>query len=170
MNSEIFYSSTYDSPLGIYLVLSSTKGIVCIASENETADWLRRFHRLGSIQPDSQQNAAVVQQLAAYFNGELQTFDLPLDLRGTTFQVTVWEELRRVPYGKTCSYRDIAIAIGRPGAARPVGGAVGANPVAIVVPCHRVIGTDGSLTGYGGGLWRKTALLALESHSLSPHD
>ena len=166
MDSEIFYSTTYNSPLGDYLILSSEKGVVCIASENEPAGWLQRFSHSSNIQPDSHQNTPVVQQLATYFAGALTTFGVPLDLRGTAFQVMVWEALLRIPYGVTCSYGDIAVAIGRPGAARPVGGAVGANPISIIVPCHRIIGADGSLTGYSGGLWRKKALLALETQTL----
>ncbi|MFN3763308.1 MAG: methylated-DNA--[protein]-cysteine S-methyltransferase, partial [Anaerolineae bacterium] len=89
-------------------------------------------------------------------------FDLPLDLRGTPFQRRVWEELRRVPYGQTVAYGELARRVGRPGAARAVGRAVGANPVPIIVPCHRVVGADGSLVGYGGGLEIKAALLRLE--------
>ena len=101
-------------------------------------------------------------QLTDYFAGRRTAFDLPLDLRGTDFQRAVWEALLAIPYGETRSYGDIAAAIGRPRAARPVGQAVGANPVGVIVPCHRVIGSDGRLTGYGGGLDLKRALLRLE--------
>jgi methylated-DNA-[protein]-cysteine S-methyltransferase len=102
-------------------------------------------------------------QLAAYFAGELRDFDLPLRPSGTPFQLTVWEALRRIPYGETVSYGELAVSIGRPAAARAVGSANHHNPLAIVVPCHRVIGADGTLTGYAGGLSIKSALLALES-------
>lgn len=105
----------------------------------------------------------VQRQLAEYFAGERKAFDLPIAWpRGTAFQIAVWEQLRRIPYGETRSYGQIAAAIGRPSACRAVGAANGANPIAIVVPCHRVIGAGGGLTGFGGGLPIKRALLDLE--------
>jgi methylated-DNA-[protein]-cysteine S-methyltransferase len=103
-----------------------------------------------------------VAQLRAYFAGALREFALPLEMAGTEFQVSVWNLLREIPYGETRSYRDIAAAMGRPQAVRAVGAANGANPLAIVVPCHRVIGSNGNLTGYGGGLALKKKLLQLE--------
>jgi len=106
-------------------------------------------------------------QLDEYFAGRRKTFDLPLMLRGTPFQKRVWEELAKIPYGKTLSYSDIADAIGNPGAVRAVGGANHSNPVSIIIPCHRVIGKDGSLTGYGGGLWKKQWLLEHERAHIS---
>lgn len=105
-----------------------------------------------------------VRQLEAYFDGRLYRFDLPLDLHGSPFQLRVWNALLAVPYGETRSYRDIAASIGAPSAVRAVGAANGANPVAIVVPCHRIIGSGGKLTGYGGGLPLKKRLLELEAH------
>lgn len=101
-------------------------------------------------------------QLAAYFAGRRTAFDLPLAPEGTPFQLAVWGALREIPYGKTISYADLARRLGRPEAVRAVGAANGRNPLAIVVPCHRVIGSDGRLTGYGGGLAAKQRLLALE--------
>jgi methylated-DNA-[protein]-cysteine S-methyltransferase len=101
-------------------------------------------------------------QLEEYFEGRRTSFDLPLDLAGTGFQRAVWAELLRVPFGRTISYRDLSIRIGNVKAIRAVGHANGQNPLPILVPCHRVIGADGSLTGYGGGLWRKKILLSLE--------
>ncbi|BBX95690.1 methylated-DNA--[protein]-cysteine S-methyltransferase [Mycobacterium lacus] len=112
--------------------------------------------------PDDAAFADAVDQLSAYFAGELTEFDVELDLRGTEFQQRVWEALQTIPYGETRSYGEIAEQIGAPGAARAVGLANGHNPVAIIVPCHRVIGSSGSLVGYGGGLDRKQALLELE--------
>jgi methylated-DNA-[protein]-cysteine S-methyltransferase len=106
-------------------------------------------------------------QLSAYFSGDLRGFDLPLRLRGTPFQISVWQALREIPYGRAISYGELASAIDRPGAARAVGRANAQNPLAIVVPCHRVIGADGDLTGYAGGLGVKAALLALEAGSPS---
>jgi methylated-DNA-[protein]-cysteine S-methyltransferase len=102
-------------------------------------------------------------QLEEYFAGERQEFELDLAPSGTPFQLSVWRALRAIPYGETASYGEIAAAVGQPGAARAVGGANNRNPIAIVVPCHRVIGASGSLTGYGGGLPRKERLLALEA-------
>lgn len=102
-------------------------------------------------------------QLAAYFAGSRTEFDLPLALQGTPFQQRVWEELTRIPYGDTISYGELARRIGNPNASRAVGLANGRNPISIIVPCHRVIGANGKLTGYGGGLSRKERLLALES-------
>jgi methylated-DNA-[protein]-cysteine S-methyltransferase len=109
--------------------------------------------------------ATAARQLDAYFAGRLTEFDLPLALAGTDFQRKVWAGLRDIPYGRTVSYGELAARIGSPAASRAVGLANGRNPVAIVVPCHRVIGSDGSMTGYGGGLDRKRFLLALEQGS-----
>jgi methylated-DNA-[protein]-cysteine S-methyltransferase len=108
----------------------------------------------------------VVRQLTEYFAGSRREFDLPLDPQGTEFQRRVLDQLRAIPYGETRSYRDIAIAIGNPRAVRAVGGANGSNPLPIVIPCHRVIGSGGDLTGFGGGMDTKRYLLDLErSHS-----
>lgn len=102
-------------------------------------------------------------QLTEYFAGEREAFDLPLAPRGTDFQRDVWKALERIPFGKTVSYAHIAKQIGRPAAVRAVGAANGSNPISLIIPCHRVIGADGSLTGYGGGLPRKRWLLAHEN-------
>jgi len=102
-------------------------------------------------------------QLDEYFKGKRRIFDLPLKLDGSPFQKKVWEKLSDIPYGETVSYSDIAEEIGNPDAVRAVGGANNRNPVGLIIPCHRVIGKDGSLTGYGGGLWRKQWLLEHES-------
>lgn len=103
-----------------------------------------------------------IDQLKEYWRGERRDFTLPIAFEGTAFQVSVWKALQKIPYGHTCSYQDQARAIGRPKAMRAVGAANGANPIAIVVPCHRVIGRNGTLTGYGGGLHLKKKLLHLE--------
>lgn len=102
-------------------------------------------------------------QLDEYFAGKRTSFDLPLDLQGTEFQLKVWNELLKIPYGKTISYKELSLRLGNLLAIRAAGAANGANPISIIVPCHRVIGSDGSLTGYAGGLWRKKWLLELES-------
>ncbi|MFD7446467.1 methylated-DNA--[protein]-cysteine S-methyltransferase [Streptomyces sp. NPDC059909] len=114
-------------------------------------------------EPDPRPFGEVIHQLDAYFAGELTDFDLPLHLAGTPFQRSVWEQLCLIPYGETRTYGDLADALGNPGASRAVGLANGKNPIGIIVPCHRVIGSTGSLTGYGGGLDRKQRLLAFES-------
>ncbi|HEV2388643.1 MAG TPA: methylated-DNA--[protein]-cysteine S-methyltransferase [Candidatus Acidoferrales bacterium] len=110
--------------------------------------------------------ARAIRQLESYFAGRLREFDLPLDLEGTPFQLRVWQRLPGIPYGETISYGELAREIGRPGAARAVGLANGSNPVAIILPCHRVVGSNGALTGYGGGLLIKHKLLALEGRQL----
>jgi len=106
--------------------------------------------------------AETVRQLAEYFDGKREDFDLPLELTGTEFQRQVWTELTSIPFGQTVSYGDLARSIGKPSAVRAVGSANGDNPISIIVPCHRVIGSDGGLTGYGGGLERKEWLLKHE--------
>ncbi|MCX6093211.1 MAG: methylated-DNA--[protein]-cysteine S-methyltransferase [Candidatus Bipolaricaulota bacterium] len=119
------------------------------------------------VVPDDASNDEILGQVRDYLRGDRRTFDLPLDLRGTPFQESVWRAMAKIPYGDTTTYGALAAGIGRPQAARAVGQAVGANPVPIVVPCHRVVGTSGSLTGFGGGLPLKERLLALEQGSLS---
>jgi methylated-DNA-[protein]-cysteine S-methyltransferase len=115
--------------------------------------------------------AEAAEQLEEYFAGERQRFELQLDLHGTPFQLSVWDQLLALRYGETISYKHLAERLGRPDRIRAVGGAVGRTPVPIIVPCHRAVGSDGSLTGYGGGLQRKQALLDLEGRTaagLSP--
>ena len=136
-----------------------------VASESgvQAIDFHLNWPVEGLVRNDS--NALLVEtrrQLEAYFAGELRVFELPLDMQGTAFQKRVWDELLRIPYGETRSYMQVAVAVGAANAVRAVGAANGANPVPIVVPCHRVIGTNGKLTGYGGGLPLKKRLLELE--------
>ncbi|MFE5945097.1 methylated-DNA--[protein]-cysteine S-methyltransferase [Streptomyces sp. NPDC056480] len=119
-------------------------------------------------EPDPRPFGETIRQLDAYFAGELTAFDLPLNLIGTPFQLRVWEGLLRIPYGETRTYGELAEELGNPGASRAVGLANGKNPVSIIVPCHRVIGAGGGLTGYGGGLDRKQRLLAFESGTAEP--
>ena len=109
----------------------------------------------------------IVDQLKAYWEGDLKEFDVTVSLRGTDFQQRVWRALQQIPYGQTVSYAELAAEIGAPGAQRAVGSANGRNPVAIIVPCHRVVASNGTLGGYGGGLDRKTFLLALEGARLA---
>lgn len=107
-------------------------------------------------------------QLDAYFAAELETFDLPLLPRGTDFQETVWDALQRIPYGETWSYGQLAAHIGKPQASRAVGAANGVNPIPVIIPCHRVIGASGKLTGFGGGIQTKQYLLGLERERIAP--
>jgi methylated-DNA-[protein]-cysteine S-methyltransferase len=140
------------------------------------ANGLRLVHfstgrRPKSPEPDWVEDRApfkeVIRQLEAYFAGNLQEFDLPLVLDGTEFQILVWQNLRKIPYGETTSYGQLAKRIGKPEASRAVGLANGSNPIPIIIPCHRVIGSNGDLTGFGGGLPLKKRLLALESRQRS---
>ena len=142
------------SPVGPLTVVSSEKGVASIQFGASVPR---------GVSQDESANRETVQQLTEYFEGKRTQFDIPLDLEGTAFQKAVWQELLRIPYGETRSYGDIAKAIGKPGAARAVGMANHDNPIAVVVPCHRVVGQNGSLTGYAGGLQLKAQLLSIES-------
>jgi methylated-DNA-[protein]-cysteine S-methyltransferase len=145
---------TIDTPIGELLLASD-------------GDALAAVHMNGTPGRDWRRDPAAVgepaEQLQAYFAGELREFDLQLAPHGTPFQREVWSALRDIPYGSTISYAELAVAVGRPHAARAVGAANGRNPIAVVIPCHRVIGASGALTGYGGGLGRKRLLLDLEA-------
>lgn len=151
-------TSTLESPIGP-LTLIARDGVLTDLSMHEQRH-LRPPPSNAVI--DDIWFKGVAKQLDAYFAGELTTFDLEMNLLGTTFQRGVWSELCEIPYGETISYGELARRIDNPKASRAVGLANGRNPIAIVVPCHRVIGADGSLTGYGGGLGRKTWLLGHE--------
>ena len=148
--------SIMDSPLGSLTLASSSRGLVSVQfGLNMPPD--------GII--DDAANLEATEQLREYFDGKRSEFDLSLDVSGTPFQMAVWNELRKIPYGSTCSYIDIARSLGKPGAARAVGMANHENPIAIVIPCHRVVGSDGSLTGYAGGLHLKQQLLGIETQT-----
>ncbi|MFG2024802.1 methylated-DNA--[protein]-cysteine S-methyltransferase [Streptomyces sp. NPDC048825] len=147
-----------DSPYGA-LTLVATDGVL---SGLYMTDQRHRPPEETFGAPDDTPFGETTDQLKAYFAGELKEFDLPLRLDGTPFQRTVWEQLRRIPYGETRSYGELADALGNAKASRAVGLANGRNPVGIIVPCHRVVGANGSLTGYGGGLDRKKRLLDFE--------
>jgi methylated-DNA-[protein]-cysteine S-methyltransferase len=148
------------SPVGTLKLVASDAGLAAILWENDREDRVK----LGAMieQPDHPVLAETARQLGEYFAGTRNTFDLPLDFHGTTFQKSVWAALLTIPAGETRSYADIATQIGRPSACRAVGAANGRNPISIVAPCHRVIGSDGSLTGFAGGLEGKQYLLELE--------
>ncbi|HDQ71668.1 MAG TPA: methylated-DNA--[protein]-cysteine S-methyltransferase [Chloroflexi bacterium] len=154
------------SPVGPVWVAATPRGVCAVKlGVEQRASFLNWLAQNVSEVPPREDPAALVSaliQFREYFCGNRYAFDLPLDVRGTPFQRDVWEEIARIPYGTTATYGDIARRINRPQAARAVGGANGANPVSIIIPCHRVIGADGSLTGYGAGIWIKAKLLRLE--------
>ncbi|WP_313515857.1 methylated-DNA--[protein]-cysteine S-methyltransferase [Pseudomonas sp.] len=146
-----------DSPLGRLLLVGSDAGLNLVHMDEQT----QMPPQPGWTQAQRQLDEAC-RQLDEYFGGQRRCFDLPLAPQGTAFQQAVWQALLEIPFGETRSYRQQAERIGRPSAIRAVGTANGANPLAVIVPCHRVIGSDGSLTGYAGGLARKALLLELE--------
>ncbi|HEX6535328.1 MAG TPA: methylated-DNA--[protein]-cysteine S-methyltransferase [Gemmatimonadaceae bacterium] len=174
MPDDVVYDEI-PSPLGALLLAASAAsaggeaaaGLVCVyfdarrhgSNDADIARW-RPVRDAG--EPAARVLRAAREQLGEYFAGRLTTFDLPLAPRGTPFQHRVWNALREIPYGRTVSYSAIALRIGAPDAVRAVGAANGRNPLSIIVPCHRVIGADGTLTGYGGGIDRKRWLLAHE--------
>lgn len=145
----------YHSPCGD-LFLGVRQGRVCLC------DWKPRP---GAYDDDAPLLAELCSQLDAYFHGQLRHFTLPLLLEGTPFQRAVWQAIAQVPYGRTIPYKQLAQRIGRPTAVRAVANATGANPLAVLIPCHRVIGSDGSLTGFAGGLPAKRFLLSLEANA-----
>ena len=156
-----------DSPFGPLTVVDDDGALVGLyMGEQRHLPAPERFGpRDDGVQP------ALQEQLDGYFAGAVRAFDVRLGARGTPFQQRVWAALREIPYGATCSYGDLARAVGQPTAFRAVGAANGRNPIGIVVPCHRVVGTNGSLSGYAGGVERKRALLALESgQQVAPQD
>jgi methylated-DNA-[protein]-cysteine S-methyltransferase len=150
-----------ESPVGPLVLAASDAGLhhVLFANSKRT-----------KLDPEWREGAdllkEVIQQLCAYFARELETFDLPLAPEGTKFQQNVWSELCGIPYGETISYGELAKRVGNPKASRAVGAANGQNPIPIIIPCHRVIGSDGKLTGFGGGLPIKEKLLAMEQRQL----
>jgi len=159
--STRFYTQI-ESPLGPLLIAADDAGLRQILFVNGR----RPAQPESSWKPDRAPFSETIRQLQSYFAGELQTFDLQLAPEGTPFQLGVWRSLCEIPYGKTISYGELASRIGNPKASRAVGLANGSNPIPIVIPCHRVIGSNGKLTGYGGGLPIKEKLLALERHQL----
>ena len=149
------------SPVGKLKLIANVNALVAVRLEGEQPD------RLRLDAPSADQHHPVLaeteRQLADYFAGSRTTFELPIAPQGTEFQKTVWRHLTRIPFGKTKTYGDLARTLGSPGGSRAVGAACGKNPLAIVVPCHRVVGANGALTGFGGGLETKAELLALEA-------
>jgi methylated-DNA-[protein]-cysteine S-methyltransferase len=154
---SIFHCTT-PSPIGPIRLVASERGLCGLYLDGERHDFQTDPESVG----DSAYFSAILCQLDAYFAGTLRRFEVTLDLRGTAFQLEAWQALTEIPYGQTRSYGEQAKSIGKPAAVRAIGLANGRNPVSIIVPCHRVIGKNGALTGYGGGLERKRFLLDLE--------
>lgn len=150
------YTTTVDSPIGRLLLKSNGAALTAVQMDAPARDAEHKED------PDAEPLPEAARQLAEYFAGTRRVFHLPLAPQGTRFQQTVWQALTEIPFGVTWSYGQLARRIGNPKASRAVGLANGSNPIAILVPCHRVIGADGSLTGYGGGIGRKQWLLAHE--------
>lgn len=151
---------------GTFHAVLSADGVCCLSFPHEPdacLSWLSRHALRAAPRGYDPRAQPLAEELDAYLHGELREFSLPPDLRGTAFQVQVWRELQAIPYGGVRSYGQVATAIGRPAAVRAVGAANGANPVPVVVPCHRVIGSSGDLVGFGGGLDWKRRLLAIEA-------
>ncbi|MDZ5078133.1 methylated-DNA--[protein]-cysteine S-methyltransferase [Nesterenkonia sp. HG001] len=159
-----------DSPVGQLALVTDGQALTGVYMQEHRHTTVKSWGE----RVDRKEAADVVQraeeQLDEYFTGERQDFDLPLAAAGTEFQRAVWAGLREIPYGETWTYGQLASHLGRPGASRAVGLANGRNPISIIVPCHRVIGADGSMTGYGGGVPRKEQLLALERSGQLPLD
>lgn len=159
MNQSAIFWDYLDTPLGKVKVSASANGITSVVFT------LPQDQLIAAIPNDLVTVAC--DQLRQYFDGKRSEFSLELDLKGTEFQCQVWQSLLTIPYGQTCSYSDIAKQLNNPKAVRAVGAANGKNPVSVIVPCHRVIGANGTLTGYAGGLNRKEWLLNLESPQYS---
>jgi methylated-DNA-[protein]-cysteine S-methyltransferase len=159
------YSVSMESPIGILTLVSDGEYLLSLSMET--------FTKINNIEQSNTRPISILceakSQLEAYFDGKLKSFDLPLQMDGTQFQQKVWGELKKIPYGETINYGELASRVGNPKASRAVGMANHNNPIGIIVPCHRVIGADGKLTGYAGGLWRKEKLLELEGSLIKQH-
>ena len=165
MGATPLETARMDTPIGLLVVVAREEKLVAVSFRDRSDDLVRQLEqRFGALafeeRPDP---GGIVRRLRAYFAGDLAVLDtIPADPGGTPFQARVWAELRKIPVGSTVSYSELARRTDTPDAVRAVGAANGRNPISLVVPCHRLIGGDGSLTGYGGGLWRKRWLLRHE--------
>ncbi len=161
------YFQELETPLGTLVVVGSSKGIcrICfsVQSFRDSSPWFKRHFACLPEKGWQPSLREAIGQLTEYFEGKRRDFDLTLDLRGTPFQLGMWRQLLKIPYGSTASYGEVALQMRNPRASRAVGSAAGSNPVPIVVPCHRLIGQDGSLVGFGGGLAIKQKLLGSEN-------
>jgi O-6-methylguanine DNA methyltransferase len=160
------YCTSFESRIGKIYVASTDRGVCKISVPNETHkdffSWLNQHFISDAVVDNRSKNREIIDQLNRYFNGKLVKFTCPIDLIGTEFQLRVWKELTRISYGSTATYRQIARRISMPGASQAVGRANGSNPLPIIIPCHRVLGTKGALVGYSCGIKTKEFLLRLE--------
>ena len=165
-----FFSTVMETPTGPFALIADDDGVLVRATwlhdEETNAARAQELEQEFPSTPDAERLAEPVRQINEYFAGERQVFDLPLRLHGTAFQVQVWEQLRAIPYGHCVTYGDIAHALGNPGSVRAVGMANNQNPIPLIVPCHRVIGANGHLVGFGGGVGTKHQLLVHEGYLL----
>ena len=163
---EIVHTARFDTPFGEMLAATTERGFAYLqlpcASGRGFAGWLRRFAPKATQEEAFAPNRSAIGQILEYLEGKRERFDLSLDLRGTEFALSVYCEVERIPYGKTATYSEVARALGHPKAFRAVGNANAANPLSLVIPCHRVVATGGRLGGYGGGLPMKRQLLMME--------
>jgi epoxyqueuosine reductase len=163
---ETVHISESNSPIGRLRIASTEKGLAYVELPHPSGaglhDWLESYAPKARCVEEAGPNRQATEQILEYLESGRIDFDLPLDLRGTDFQLKVWSALCQIPYGESRSYKEVADGMGRPGAQRAVGSANNANPIALIVPCHRVIAADGSLGGYGGGVKVKAWLLAME--------
>ncbi|WP_406676228.1 methylated-DNA--[protein]-cysteine S-methyltransferase [Moorella sp. ACPs] len=172
MPKELFTITHYPSPIGNLTIVTGVAGLCRLSFPGEEPGAIPSYLAQKfpgatiTVEENGSSCREVMRQLDEYFDGRRFSFSLRLDLRGTPFQLAVWSALQKIPYGTTCSYSHIARVIGRPEAVRAVGQAIGRNPVGIIIPCHRVIGKDGRLVGFGGGLATKEWLLNFEERNL----
>lgn len=152
-------------------IAKTEKGLCYVSTPGEpfevSASWIQKHFPKAALMKNEKALKPYADELIEYLNGSQQSFSLPIDIKGTPFQEQTWEALKKIPYGQTCSYSDIASLIEKPQAVRAVGSAIGANPVLMAVPCHRVIGKNGAITGYRGGTAMKRYLLQLEAGTTS---
>jgi len=170
MMGDMVYWTPFATPLGTAYAASTSKGLCRLSVPEDSREhfffWLQRHFSQEQIKPHPEPNIEIIRQIDAYWRGERTRFEIRLDLRGTEFQVAVWESILRIPYGHTTTYRELAETVGLPKGYQAVGAAIGQNPTLVVVPCHRVLGSDGALTGYAAGGDTKQWLLQHEGAML----
>lgn len=168
---EKVFTTRFETEFGVFNLAATVKGLAYVglpkASGRGLQGWLAHYAKAAKCIPDPEVTRIYVAELQEYFAGKRCEFSIPLDLRATPFQRAVYRELQRVPYGKTCTYGELALQIGNPKALRAVGTANATNPIPIIIPCHRVVAAGGKLGGYAGGRELKERLLALESKQFS---
>lgn len=163
---QMLYWTSFRSPLGLVYVASTNNGVCAVSlpanTKEDFFDWIVKHFEGYEVEESAEKNRQIVDELEQYFNGAAVPFKSKLDLQGTEFQRQVWSELQRVPYGTVVTYKELARRVGRPKGYQAVGRANATNPLPIVIPCHRVVGSDDDLVGYGAGIRTKEYLLRLE--------